>query len=106
MLESLGIRHRFVIKESKGNYPNVPATLLPEWCKIGTDDDSLVHDPKGKKVQTRLAKWYSKLWITDEYSTSGMKISDAIKTPPVGTSLVMLCMITIGSKQSIIMDSL
>ena len=52
----------------------------------------------------RMGKWYSKLWITDEYSTSGVKISEAIKPPPVGTSVVMLRMINIGSKEH--MDSL
>jgi len=25
-----------------------------------------------------MGKWYSKLWITDEYSTSGVKIFEAI----------------------------
>jgi len=88
LLESLGIRHRFVIKESEENYPNVPATLLPEWCKIWANDYFLVHYPENHKIWTRMGKWYSKLWITDEYSTSGVKISDAIKQPPVGTSVV------------------
>ena len=82
LLESLGIRHRFVTKESMDNYPNVPAMLLPEWCKVSF--------PKDGKVLTRMGKWYSRLWITDEYSTSGVKISDAIKPSPVGTSVVML----------------
>ena len=86
----MGIRHRFVIKQSKKNYPNMPATLLPEWCKKGTDDLSLVHRSKYHKVLTRMGKWYSRLWITDEYSTSGVRISDATKPRPVGTSAVML----------------
>ena len=90
LLESLGIRHRFVIKESTDNYPNVPATLLPEWCNIGACNLSLAYWPKFYKVQTWMGKWYSKLWITDEYSTSGVKISEAIKPSPVGTSVVML----------------
>ena len=82
LLESLDIRHRFVTKESKDNYPNVPATLLPEWCKKGRYDNcgrlnGLVYAPERHKVRTRMGKWYSKLWITDEYSTSGVKISDA-----------------------------
>jgi len=88
LLESLGIHHRFVIKESMDNYPNVPAMLLPEWCEKGTA--GLVYNPERHKVQTWMGKWYSKLWITDEYSTSGEKISDAIKPSPVGTSVVML----------------
>jgi len=90
LLESLGIRHRFVIKESTDNYPNVPATLLPEWCKKGTDDVGLIYFAKIHNVQTRMGKWYSRLWITDEYSISGVKVSEAIKPPPVSTSLVML----------------
>jgi len=90
LLESLGIRHRFVTKDSKDNYPNVPATLLPEWCKKGTDDFGLVYFPEDYKVRTRMGKWYSRLWITDEYSTSGVKMSEAIKPPLVGTSVVML----------------
>jgi len=98
LLESLGIRYRFVIKESKENFPNVPATLLPKWCKRGIGVNSL------DKVWTRMGKWYSKLWITNEYSTSGVKISDAIKPPPVGTSVVILHIINIGSKEH--MDSL
>ena len=68
----------------------MPATLLPEWCKRGTDDHKLVYSPKDHKLQTRMGRWYSKFWITDEYSTSGVKISDAMKPPPVGTSVVRL----------------
>jgi len=64
--------------------------LLPEWCEKGTEDDELVYFPEDHKVRTKMGKWYSKLWITDEYSNSGVKISDAIKPPPVGTSVIML----------------
>ena len=77
------------------NYPNVPATLLPKWCKKGTDNGNLVYYPERHKIRRRMGKWYSKFWITDEYSTSGVKISDAIKPPLVGTSVVMLHMITL-----------
>jgi len=91
LLESLGIRHRFVTKESMNIYPNVPATWLPEWCKKGTHgDEQLARYPEDYKVRTRMGNWYSRLWITDEYRTSGVKISDAIKPSPVGTSVVML----------------
>ena len=88
LLESLGIRHRFAIKP-KACFPNVPVTLLPQWCKRGIRDSDLARNyhryDKGRlpKVQKWIAEWYSKLWITDEYSTSGVKISDAIKPPPV-----------------------
>ena len=89
LLESLGIRHRFTIRQSNGNYPNVPVTLLPQWCKGRTCDDDIVYadDDEGRSAKVRkcIARWYSKLWITDEYSTSGVKISEAIKPPPVGT---------------------
>ena len=96
LLESLGCRHRFAIK-SKECYPNVPATLLPQCCKRGSTDDILVDEAeiesdlgRPAKVRKWIAKWYSKLWITDEYSTSGVNISEAIKPPPVSTSVVML----------------
>jgi len=36
----LGIHHWFVTKE---NYLNVPAILLPHWCKLGTGDHWLIH---------------------------------------------------------------
>ena len=97
LLESLGIRHRFVKKESTKSYPNAPMTLLPQWCKKkGVDEEILAADPDeyypGRlgKVRKWIAKQYSKLWITDDYSTSGVRISEAIKPPPVGTSVVML----------------
>ena len=95
LLESLGVRCRFV-RKLKTHYPNVPATLLPLWCKSGTSDHDLVYpdrdDEQSKlsKVRKKMAKWYSKLLFTDDYSTSGVKIYDAIKQPPVGTSVVML----------------
>jgi len=90
LLESLGIRYRFVIEKSEENFPNAPATLLPKWFKRAIGVNRLVVTPDTHKVRTRMGKWYSKLWITDEYSTSGVKISDAIKPPPVGTAVVML----------------
>ena len=78
LLESLHLRHRFVIKQSKTFYPNDPATLLPDLCvKFGTAPE-------------RVAKWYSKLFITDEYSTSGRNISDAIKPQVLQHSYVMI----------------
>ena len=86
MLESLGIRHRFAVKP-KTCYPNVPATLLPEWCKKGVSDKRLVKSPDKHKVRRRMGKLYSRFWITDEYRTSGVKISDAIEEPSVGTSV-------------------
>ena len=79
LLESLHLRHRFVIKQSKTFYPNVPATLLPQWCKRGATDKEFAEDAEFGKAQKRVAKWYSKLFITDEFSTSGRNISDAIK---------------------------
>ena len=78
-----------MIKQSKTHYPNVPVTLLPRWCKRGTSDSLLVHNAEHAKVRKKMAKWYSKLWVTDEYKTSGESVSDAIKLPPVGTSIVM-----------------
>ena len=33
LLDSLDIRHRFVKNESDTSFPNVPVTLLPQWCK-------------------------------------------------------------------------
>ena len=79
LLAFLDIRHRFVRKDSKENYPNVPRSLLPQWYDLFAS----------YQVQTKLAKWYSTLWVMDEYSTSGVKIVDAIKPLPVGTSVVM-----------------
>ena len=62
LLESLGIRHRFVTKESMDNYPNVPAMLLPEGCKVSF--------PKDGKVLTRISQWKSFLTWTD-FSNNG-----------------------------------
>ena len=88
LLESMGIRQQLVCK-LKTRYPNVPATLLPVWCRSGTSDRDLIYcddeERKLSKIQRKMAKWYSKLWFTDEYSTSGVKISDAIKSPPVSS---------------------
>jgi len=93
LLESLGIRHWFAIKP-KTHYPNMPVTLLPQWCKGGTSDQDLVSYPdvyetgRLAKIRKWVAKWYAKLLVADEYSTSGVKITDAIKPPPVGTTSV------------------
>ena len=88
------MRHWFAIK-SMTHYPNVPLTLLPQWCKGGASDYQLADNrdryDKGRlpKFRRSIAKWYSKLWITDEYSTSGEKIADAIKPPSVGTAVIL-----------------
>ena len=90
ILESLGIRHRFTIEKSNGNYPNCPVTLLPRWFNRGTSDFELVfpaEHEKGRRTKVRkwIARLYANLLIREEYSTSGLSISDAIKPPPVGT---------------------
>ena len=94
MLKSLGRSHWCAIKPMT-HYPNMPLTLLPQWCKGGASDYLLAENPdrydKGRlpKFQRWIAKWYSKSWITDEYSTSGKTIADAIKPPPVGTAVIL-----------------
>ena len=89
--------HRQLVSMLKTHYPNVAATLLPLWCRSGTSDHDLVYphgtsdyilvyeESKLWSVRRKMAKWYSKLWFTDDYSTSGGKISDAIKSPPVSS---------------------
>ena len=97
LFETLRIRRRLshlnLFKpETQKHYPNVPVTLLPQWCKGSTEDGCWVN-PQNRKPRKRdrfrkwIAKWYSKLWVTDEYRTSGVKISDAIKPPPVSISI-------------------
>ena len=87
LLESLHLRRRFVIPyhRSKFYYPNTPETLLPDWCKRGTCDKDLVENKKPSRVRKWIAKLYSKWWITNDYSASGVNVSNAIKPRPVCT---------------------
>ena len=86
---SLGFCNRTLL-EPKTHYPNAPVTLLPKWCKRGVEDCCWVSYTEKKtttKFRKWIAKWYSKVWFIDDYSTSGANISDAIKPPPVGISV-------------------
>lgn len=83
------------------HYPNLPVTLLPQCCKRCAKDCNLVPSPVDQEQRPEkqvlawkirewtanfrksIAKWYVKLWITNEYRISGVKVSDAIKPPPV-----------------------
>jgi len=86
LLESLHLRQRFVSPYHRSAfYPNTPETLLPDWCKRGTCDKDLVENKKPSRVRKWIAKLYSKWWITNDYSASGVNVSNAIKPHPVCT---------------------
>ena len=86
MLASLCIRDQS-LQEPKTHYPNAPVTLLPKWCKGCIEDYYCTDDNEMKKFRKWIAKWYSKVWFIDDYSTSGANIYDAIKSLPVGISV-------------------
>ena len=88
LLEFMHLRHRFVIKESEALYPNAVATLLPNWFKGSKGNKDLAEMAEDEykrpdKVRRWIAKRYAKWGVSDDYSTSGVKICNRIENPQV-----------------------
>ena len=89
----LHIHHWYAIQKSRKLYPNIPETLLPQWCKRGGDDEDLANsltNGTSDKARRWVAKRYAKWWITDDYRTSGVNICDKINPPQVLSCYMMI----------------
>lgn len=78
------------------HYPNLPITIqrCAKDCNLVTSPVDQEQGPERQVLAWKIrkwtanfrkliAKWYVKLWITNEYRISGVRVSDAIKPPPV-----------------------
>ena len=54
----LHIHRWYAIQESGELYPNTPETLLPQWCKGGSDEQLATYPGSGKSDRGR--RWIAK----------------------------------------------